>query len=60
MTNPAKAPDADPRKALEESEKRASATHPENFKDDATDEKIVEIDPIGRDDAAIKGIDPDR
>ncbi|MEO8059694.1 MAG: hypothetical protein ABI671_15375 [Burkholderiales bacterium] len=44
--------------ALEKSEKKAAQKHPENFKDDATDEKIVEIGPDLRD-APIKGIDPD-
>lgn len=46
------------RAALEKSEKKAAETHPENFKDEATVEKIVEI---GADmtEAPIKGIDPD-
>ena len=46
------------RAALERSEKKAAEKHPENFKDEATDDKIVEI---GSDltDAPIKGIDPD-
>ena len=46
------------RAALEQSEKKAAEKHPENFKDEATDEKIVEIGPDVTD-APIKGIDPD-
>lgn len=46
------------RAALEKSEKKAAEKHPENFKDEATDEKIVEIGP-DLTEAPIKGIDPD-
>lgn len=46
------------RAALEKSEKKAAEKHPENFKDEATDEKIVEIGPDLAE-APIKGIDPD-
>ena len=52
-------PDADPREALKESEKKASEKHPENFKDDETEDKVVEIPPIEKDGSAIKGLDPD-
>ena len=47
----------DQRKALEESEKQANRNQPENYKEEETAEKIVEI---GRDleDDPIKGIDP--
>ena len=45
------------RAALEKSEKRAAEKHPDNFKDEATDEKIVEIGPDPTE-APIKGIDP--
>lgn len=45
------------REALEESEKKAARKHPQNFKDKATDEKLVEIGPDVTD-APIKGIDP--
>jgi hypothetical protein len=45
------------REALEQAEKKASEQHPENFKDEATDEKVVEIGPDVAD-APIKGIDP--
>lgn len=48
----------DPRKALSESERRASIEQPENFKEVETDEKVVEILPIDREGDAIKGIDP--
>ena len=56
-TTPSVADEAQ-RAALEKSEKKAAEKHPENFKDEATDEKIVEI---GADmtEAPIKGIDPD-
>jgi hypothetical protein len=47
----------DQRKALEESEKNAKRTQPENYKEKETDEKIVEIGPDLEDDP-IKGIDP--
>lgn len=45
------------RAALERSEKKAAEPQPQNFKDKATDEKIVEIGPDVSD-APIKGIDP--
>lgn len=45
------------REALEESEKQAAQKQPQNFKDKATDEKLVEIGPDVTD-APIKGIDP--
>lgn len=48
----------DQRKALEESEKNASREHPQTFKEEATDEKIIEIGPDLEEDP-IKGIDPD-
>lgn len=47
------------RAALEKSEKKAAEKHPENFKDEATDDKIVEIGP-DLTEAPIKGIDPER
>jgi hypothetical protein len=46
--------------ALTESERRASQTHPENFKEDETDDKVVEILPIDGEGSAIKGIDPEK
>jgi hypothetical protein len=61
-TSPEKpgAQDDEQRKALEESQKKATEEQPENFKDKATDEKVVEIGPDMKD-APIKGIDaPER
>ena len=54
---PATASDEAQRAALERSEKKAAEPLPQNFKDKATDEKIVEIGPDVSD-APIKGIDP--
>ena len=45
------------RDALKRSEKRAAEHQPENFKDQATDDKQVEIGP-DLTDAPIHGIDP--
>ena len=63
-SNPPKPSDpADPssaREALEESERQASREHPENFKDNETDAKVVEILPIDGEGSAIKGIDPEK
>ena len=56
-TTPAEETDAAQRAALEKSEKKAAEKHPENFKDEATEEKIVEIGP-DLTEAPIKGIDP--
>jgi hypothetical protein len=47
----------DQRRALEESEKNANRKQPENYKEEETDDKIVEIGPDLEDDP-IKGIDP--
>jgi hypothetical protein len=48
------------REALEESQKKATEQQPENFKDKATDEKLVEVGP-DMTEAPIKGIDaPER
>ena len=41
-----------------ESERKASARQPENFKDEAVTDKKVEIGPITKDGSAIKGLDP--
>jgi len=52
--------DEDQRKALEESEKNANRKQPENYKEEETEDKIVEIGPDLEDDP-IKGIDaPER
>lgn len=48
----------DQREALEQSERKATEQQPENFKDESTDEKIVEIGPDLTSDP-IKGIDPE-
>ncbi|MEO7056067.1 MAG: hypothetical protein ABI281_13365 [Caldimonas sp.] len=48
----------DQRRALEESERAASETQPGSFKDEAIDEKIVEIPPVGPDAKPIRGLDP--
>lgn len=55
---PADMTDEAQRAALEKSEKKAAEKHPDNFKDEATEEKIVEIGP-DLTEAPIKGIDPD-
>jgi hypothetical protein len=47
------------REALRESEKKASEKQPGSFKDEATDEKIVEIPPAGPDRRPIRGLDPE-
>lgn len=57
-TTPADMTDEAQRAALEKSEKKAAEKHPDNFKDEATEEKIVEIGP-DLTEAPIKGIDPD-
>ena len=46
------------REALEQSERRASETHPENFKDEALTDKVVHIPPLKDEEAPIKGLDP--
>ncbi|MBC8057616.1 MAG: hypothetical protein H7Y61_13660 [Rhizobiales bacterium] len=48
------------RDALSESERKASREQPENFKEDETDDKVVEVLPIDGAGAAIKGLDPDK
>lgn len=45
------------REALEQSEKKAAEKQPGSFKQEATEEKVVEIGPDLTDDP-IKGIDP--
>lgn len=52
--------EGDQRKALEKSEKQATEQQPENFKDEATAEKLVEVGPDMAEEP-IKGIDaPER
>jgi hypothetical protein len=45
------------RDALERSEKDATRKHPENYRDEANADKVVEI-PADRTDNPIEGIDP--
>jgi hypothetical protein len=47
----------DQRKALAESEKHANRKQPENYKEEETEDKVVEIGPDVEEDP-IKGIDP--
>ena len=49
---------ADQRDKLLESEKKAAVPQPESFKDEAIDDKVVEIGPITPGSDAIKGLDP--
>jgi hypothetical protein len=49
---------ADQREALERSEKKAAKDRPQNYKDEANDDKVVEVGPDLRN-APIEGIDPD-
>ena len=56
-TQQAAVPRDDQREALERSEKKAAEQQPENFKDEETEEKLVEIGPDVTN-APIKGIDP--
>ena len=51
---------ADQREALNDAERRADRERPQNYKDKATGEKIVEVPPIDGDSLPIQGIDPDR
>jgi hypothetical protein len=46
------------REALERSEKKASEKQPGSYKEEATDDKIVEIPPTGPDSRPIRGLDP--
>ena len=46
------------RDALQQSERKASESQPGSFSDDALTEKIVEVLPLAKDQAPIKGLDP--
>lgn len=46
------------RDALQQSEKKASEGQPGSFNDKALTDKVVEIPPLGKDQAPIKGLDP--
>lgn len=58
-TDPTPAPngDRDQRQKPEAAERAASAQQPKSFSDDAMTDKVVQVDPIGPDDSAIKGLD---
>lgn len=56
--NQATPPDAKERDALEQAEREASKDQPGSFKDEALTDKIVEIPPVSKDRAPIKGLDP--
>ncbi len=57
-TQPATPRNDDEREALEKSERAASVDNPESFKEKETDEKIVSIPPVGKDQKPIRGLDP--
>jgi hypothetical protein len=46
------------RDALLDSERQASERQPGSFKDEAITDKVVEIPPVPKDEAPIKGLDP--
>jgi hypothetical protein len=61
MSQPKQQPTGSPeeqRDALERSERRATTTQPQNFRDEANAEKTVEIGP-DKTDHPIQGIDPE-
>lgn len=57
MSKPRHIPDEAQRAALERSEKQATQTEPQNFRDKANEEKVVSVGPDVKD-APIEGIDP--
>lgn len=58
-SRPANQRDTDQREMLERSEEEASRSHPENFKNEENESKVVEIPPVQPDGSAIKGLDPE-
>jgi len=56
--NRASPPGPTDRDALQKSEKEASKSQPGSFNDEALTDKIVQIPPLGKDQAPIKGLDP--
>lgn len=58
-TGSSPAPQEDQREALEQSEREAARQHPGSFRDEAMDDKIVEIPPVGPNEKPIRGLDPD-
>lgn len=51
-------PGGDQRKQLEESERQAAEPQPKSFRDEAMDDKVVEIPPVDKVDKPIQGLDP--
>jgi len=45
------------REALEQSEKKGSEKQPGSYKEEETDDKVVEIPPTGPDKRPIRGLD---
>jgi hypothetical protein len=45
------------REALEQSEKKASEKQPGSYKEEETEDKVVEIPPTGPDKRPIRGLD---
>ena len=50
-------PARDQREALNESEKKANEHQPGSYKEQETDDKVVEIPPKGPDEKPIRGLD---
>jgi hypothetical protein len=46
------------REALADSERKASEHQPGSFKEEANEEKVVAIPPVGKDSKPIRGLDP--
>ena len=44
--------------ALQQSEKKASESEPGRFNQEALTDKVVEVAPVGTNQAPIKGLDP--
>jgi hypothetical protein len=56
-TQPTSARPEDQRDALRDAQRKATEQEPANFRDESTDEKIVEIPPVGEDKKPIRGLD---
>ena len=56
-TNQPQTPGDDQREALEQSEREAAKQQPGSFRDEAMDDKIVEIPPVGPNEQPIRGLD---
>lgn len=59
MATPTTQSPRDQREALEQSEREASRQQPGSFRDEAMEDKIVEIPPVGPNEQPIRGLDPD-